>query len=87
MGYVAGEKGTILETTNGGGYHVGIEESTKYDLRSTNFPNPVSQSITFSCSLKEPGHVTIQIFNSFGQQVDEPLNANQSKGKQQATWI
>ena len=62
------------------------KEITNYELRITNYPNPVSQSTTFSYTLKEPGHVTIQVFNSFGQLVAEPLNAQQTKGEQKVTW-
>jgi len=66
--------------------NVGINESTKYVLRSTNYPNPINQSTIFSYTIKEPGPVTIQIFNSFGQMVEELLNANQTKGEQHVTW-
>jgi len=65
---------------------IGVRESTKYNFRSTNFPNPVNQSTTFSYALKETGPVTIQIYNSFRQMVAEPLNANQPKGEQKVTW-
>jgi hypothetical protein len=85
-GYAVGEKGTILKTTNGGGFPVEINEITKYELRITSYPNPVMQSTTFSYTLTEPGPVTIQLFNSFGQLVAEPLNGNQTKGKQEVTW-
>lgn len=85
-GYIAGDNGIILKTTNGGGFPVGTNESTKYDLRITNYPNPVTQSTTFSYILKEKGHVTIQIFNSFGQLVAEPFNAFQTKREQKVIW-
>jgi hypothetical protein len=65
---------------------IGVRELTKYKFRITNFPNPVNQSTTFSYTLKEPVHVTIQIFNGFGQMVAEPMNANQPKGEQKVTW-
>jgi hypothetical protein len=66
----------------------GINDNTimDYGLGITNYPNPVSQSTTFSYTLKEPRHVTIQIFNSFGQMITEPLNAYQSKGEQKVAW-
>jgi hypothetical protein len=64
----------------------GVPLITDYGLRITNYPNPVIQSTTFSYALKEPGQVSIQIFNSFGQLVAEPFNASQLKGEQKVTW-
>jgi len=65
---------------------VGINSQAKEDELFQVYPNPTSQSTTFSYTLKEPGHVTIQIFNTFGQMVAGPLNANQNKGEQKVTW-
>jgi len=62
------------------------EKITNYELRITNYPNPVCQSTTFSWTLNEPGQVIIQIFNSFGQLVAEPWNDNQTEGDQKVTW-
>jgi hypothetical protein len=66
---------------------VGINDRTMMDdgVRITNFPNPITHSTILSYELKETGHVTIQIFNSFGQLVAEPLNCNQTKGEQKVT--
>jgi hypothetical protein len=85
-GFIAGSGGLILKTTNGGGFPVGTEEITNYGLRITNFPNPVYQTTTFSYTLDDAGLVSIQLFNSFGQLVTEPLKAYQHKGEQQVTW-
>ncbi|MCX6279854.1 MAG: T9SS type A sorting domain-containing protein [Bacteroidetes bacterium] len=65
---------------------VGIKRFTNYDLRITIYPNPIAVSTTFSYLLRESSSVTLQIFNSFGQLVAEPLNAYQSKGEQQFEW-
>ncbi|MBE0648956.1 MAG: T9SS type A sorting domain-containing protein [Bacteroidales bacterium] len=64
----------------------GAGESTNSDFRMTIYPNPVDQSTTFSYTLEEPGHVTIQIFNSFGRLVDEPVTNFQPTGKWQVFW-
>jgi hypothetical protein len=64
----------------------GISQVTIDDLRLTNYPNPFTGSTTFIYSLKEPSQVTIQIFNSFGQLVAEPVNSLQQKGQQEVHW-
>jgi hypothetical protein len=56
------------------------------ELRFTICPNPITYSTTFSYMLKEPGNVTINIFNSQCQLVAQPLNAYQARGEQKVTW-
>jgi predicted GH43/DUF377 family glycosyl hydrolase len=67
---------------------VGSDEKriTNYELRIMNSPNPVYQSTTFSYTLKEPGQVKLEIFDSFGRLIDEPLKAYQQKGEQRVSW-
>jgi photosystem II stability/assembly factor-like uncharacterized protein len=65
---------------------VGIDRFTIYDLRITIYPNPFTGSETFSYALNESSQVTLQIFDSFGQMVAEPLKAYQSQGEQQFEW-
>jgi len=64
----------------------GIEQITNDELRITNWPNPFNRSTTFSYTLQEPSLVTLQIFNSFGHLVDEPVNTFQVNGEQQVQW-
>jgi hypothetical protein len=64
----------------------GVERITNYGLRITNWPNPFFESTTFSYTLKESAQVTIQIFNSFGQLVAEPVNTVQPRGEQHVKW-
>lgn len=64
----------------------GENRITHDELRMTIYPNPVKNSTTFTCSLKEPSHVTIEIFDSFRRLVGEPVNAFQQKGDQQFYW-
>ncbi|MDP1623436.1 MAG: T9SS type A sorting domain-containing protein [Bacteroidales bacterium] len=66
---------------------VGINERiTNYKLQITNYPNPVYQSTTFFYSLKDPGQVKLEIFDSFGRLVEVLENASRPKGKHQVTW-
>jgi hypothetical protein len=65
---------------------VGIREIKDYGLRITNHPNPFTESTTFSYTLKDSSPVILQIYNSFGQLVAEPLNTTKSKGEYQLKW-
>jgi predicted outer membrane repeat protein len=65
---------------------VGIRGITNYGLQIANYPNPFTGSTTFFYTLKEYSQVILQIFNSFGHIVDEPVNTVQQKGKQTAVW-
>jgi hypothetical protein len=64
----------------------GIGRITNYELRIMNYPNPFIESTTFSYTLKESSQVILQIYNSFGQLVAEPLNTTQAKGEHQVQW-
>jgi len=77
-----GKGGAILKKTNTSG----VQLIADYGLRIRNYPNPVSHSTTFSYILKESGHIILQILNSLGQPVAEPLNSYQSKGEHKVTW-
>jgi hypothetical protein len=59
---------------------------TDYGLRITNYPNPVIHSTKFHYTIDKPGQVTIQIFDSFGRPVDEPVNDYQQKGDHHFSW-
>jgi photosystem II stability/assembly factor-like uncharacterized protein len=64
-GFVVGEGGTILKTTNGGGHPQGMNDqhSTLNSLKI--FPNPSSDKITISATVKGP----LYIINLKGQQL------------------
>jgi hypothetical protein len=65
---------------------VGIGKITNYGLRITNWPNPIIESTTFLYTLKESSQIRLQIFNSFGQMIAEPVNTTQAKGEQNVQW-
>jgi hypothetical protein len=65
---------------------VGVEKITDYGLRITNWPNPFIESTTFLYTVNEASHVSLQVFNSFGQLVAEPVNKIQPKGEQHVKW-
>jgi hypothetical protein len=64
----------------------GIGQIANDGLRITNWPNPFSNSTTFSYTLQRPSQVTLQIYNSFGQLVSEPVNTTQASGEQTVQW-
>ncbi|MDP1623437.1 MAG: M20/M25/M40 family metallo-hydrolase [Bacteroidales bacterium] len=68
------------------GIPAGLASITDFGLHIANYPNPASQSTTFAYTLRKQVHTTIHVFNSFGQLVAEPLNANQINGEQKLTW-
>ncbi|MEI6749484.1 MAG: choice-of-anchor Q domain-containing protein [Bacteroidota bacterium] len=78
----------------GSGYDIGAYDRTfsgvgirKMSVGSlTIWPNPFSVSTSFSYTLAESSQVKLQIFDSFGQLLDEPVNGNQSKGEQKIDW-
>jgi len=65
---------------------VGIKRITNDDLRMTIYPNPFSVSTTFVYELKESCQVKLEIFDSFGRMVAEPVNSYQEQGKQEIRW-
>jgi hypothetical protein len=62
-GYTVGNCGTILKTTNGGGYPVGIEKQDQTTNALNIYPNPASITITIETLI--PGIITI--LNPSGQ--------------------
>jgi hypothetical protein len=64
----------------------GVGQITNDGLRITNYPNPFVESTTFIYTLKVSSQVLLQIFNSFGQLVSEPVSKMQQKGEQKALW-
>lgn len=51
-----------------------------------NYPNPFNPETTISYTLREVGHVTIDIFNVKGQKVKSLVNENKNQGKHTLVW-
>jgi hypothetical protein len=58
---------------------------TTYNLEQ-NYPNPFNPSTTIKFSLPEATNVTLRIYNSLGQKVDEIVNTNLEAGWYNYQW-
>lgn len=85
-GWAVGSNGLILHTTNGGGTVTHLNEN-KPNLESLKmYPNPVSESVTFEFILEELGTVIIDVYNSMGKKVSQPISQTYSKGLHKLQW-
>jgi photosystem II stability/assembly factor-like uncharacterized protein len=85
-GWAAGGFGMILHTDNGG--TVGIPDS-KFQISSFKaacFPNPLSSITTIQYELPKDAFVSLAIFNSTGQRIDNLVNSRQLRGKHEVRW-
>jgi len=58
----------------------------KYEL-SQNYPNPFNPETTIHFGVKNPGHVTLEIYNSTGQMVAKLVDRNMAAGNYQVNFI
>lgn len=49
-------------------------------------PNPFSNSITIQCELAKQSKIVVKVYNQFGQQIEEFVNASAQKGKNNFFW-
>jgi hypothetical protein len=76
-GYLVGEGGTILKTSNGG--VVSIEESISPHTTFSIYPNPANNKITIVNNRKLPEETIISIFNITGEQIIHDKFQNQNR--------
>ncbi len=55
-------------------------------LLAQNYPNPFNPSTNISFYLKNSSHVTLDIYNSLGQKVEELVNEDLNAGKHNIVW-
>lgn len=68
------------------GPFVGLRNHTYQNIDVEIYPNPFVVSTTIAYHLKEDCYVSIQMFNSNGKLVSEPINQRQVKGWHQVQW-
>ena len=52
-----------------------------------NYPNPFNPSTTIKYAIPHQSYVTVKIFNSIGENIEELVNKSQSAGSYQVDWI
>jgi hypothetical protein len=65
---------------------IGSRNAKGSGLLCSNHPNPFTTATTFVYNLKKTCRVTVNVFNSFGQLVGQPVNGPQQKGEQKVAW-
>jgi len=82
-GWVVGENGLILHTTNAGVTFVGDEKidqmPTNYNL-SQNYPNPFNPSTTIKYSIPKQSYVTLKVYDLLGREVAALVNEEKHAG-------
>ena len=83
--WAVGAGGTIIHADYS--QIVGLHEFGAQGLKFSDrcYPNPFTTSTTLSYKLKQPGKVTLSIYNHLGQLVYQ-TQKNQPQGKQQLIW-
>ncbi len=76
--------GVMYDWLTGGG--VSVDNSPIVMNSITNSPNPFDQSTTFSFSLKEAAHVSVDVYNIKGQLVKNLSNENMIADVHSVTW-
>lgn len=87
-GWVGGQGGAILTTSNGGSTHmerVSPEIPDKYFL-SQNYPNPFNPTTNIYFELPANLFVSLKIFDITGKEVESILNKNLDAGKYNIIW-
>jgi photosystem II stability/assembly factor-like uncharacterized protein len=82
IGWVVGDSGTILHTTNGGVTFIDNETTQPTEfLLSQNFPNPFNPSTKISWQSPVGSHQTIKVFDVLGNELQHSLmNTNRQEG-------
>lgn len=87
MGWVAGEGGIILHTTNGGVTFVDDETTQPTDfILSQNFPNPFNPSTTIKFAVPQTSQVLIKVFDVLGNEIETLVNQEKHSGTYEITW-
>ena len=75
-GYIVGDLGTVLYTTNGGStfvYNSSNSVPEKYVLHQ-NYPNPFNNSTIISFDVPKNSNVKIKLYNSLGKEMETLVN-------------
>lgn len=83
IGWIIGDNGTILHTTNGGATFIDDENiiiRPKTFLLEQNYPNPFNPSTKIKYQIPKQSLVTLKILNVLGQEVEYLVNEEKTMG-------
>ena len=87
-GYVCGDNGLILKTTNGGitGFEP-ISNETPSDFKLfQNYPNPFNPTTNIKFDIPKSFFVKMVVYNSLGKEVATLVNEKLSAGSYEVEW-
>jgi hypothetical protein len=90
-GFLIGDQGMILKTTNGGGnFVIGIEPGSNFVPHTfelfQNYPNPFNPVTSIGYQIPEPGQVKIVIFDVLGRELQTLVNEFKPAGRYDVHW-
>jgi hypothetical protein len=87
-GYIVGEDGVLLSTTNTGITGVRRDRMTMPStlLLEQNYPNPFNPATTIRFSLPARAHVQLIVYNALGQIVQILMNEEKESGQYEAVF-
>ena len=88
-GWVVGDNGIILHTTNGGVSFVEEEQTGEMPtefLLSQNYPNPFNPSTKIKYSIPQTSLVQLKVFDVLGNEIETLINEEKPVGTYELTW-
>jgi photosystem II stability/assembly factor-like uncharacterized protein len=87
-GWIAGENGVILKTTNGGNVFiktVSSEIPNNFNL-SQNYPNPFNPTTSIKYQVESSKHIKLVVYDILGKEIATLVNEKQSPGVYEVSW-
>jgi len=88
IGFIVGDNGTILKTTNGGITavgQIGTAIPEEFSL-SQNYPNPFNPTTQISFDIPKASFVTLVVYDGLGREIEQMVNQQLSPGSYNYDW-
>ncbi|MDD5361971.1 MAG: T9SS type A sorting domain-containing protein [Ignavibacteria bacterium] len=87
-GYIAGTKGVVMKTTNGGStyIHTNIEVIPQRFFLNQNYPNPFNPTTKIKFAVPKSSFVNIKVFDIMGKEIETLVNENLQAGTYDTQW-